>query len=255
MACSVAEGEQLVALADQENLVLMAGHTLIYNTAIRQIRHIVASGDIGDICYISSRRLNLGLFQKDLNVIWDLAPHDLSVILYLTQQMPLSVNCQGKAHVKAGVEDVVNLSLDFPDGNFATIQNSWLHPKKVREMTVVGSRKMIVYDDTEPLAKVKIYDKRVETPPHYDTYADFKCSYHYGDSYTPYIQQVEPLKLQCQNFVDCIRQGTTPDASGRQGLQVVQILAAASESMARGGEKIRLPELSLLERVSGSDKQ
>ena len=164
-----------------------------------------------------------------------------------------ALNCQGKAHVAAGVEDVVNLSLDFPDGNFATIQNSWLHPKKVREMTVVGSRKMIVYDDTEPLAKVKIYDKRVETPPHYDTYADFKCSYHYGDSYAPYIQQVESLKLQCQNFVDCIRQGTIPDASGRQGLQVVQILEAASDSMQNDGMKVPIPTLSMQPRETGPD--
>ncbi len=243
MASSVAECQKLVELAQQQKLVLMVGHTFIYAAAVRKIREIVASGDIGEIRYISARRLNLGVFQYDLNVVWDQASHDLSIILYLTQQMPLSVSCQGKAHITEGIEDVANLSLDFADGNFATIQNSWLHPSKVREMTIVGSRKMIIYDDTEPLAKVKIHDKRVETPPHYDTFADFKFSYNYGDSYAPYLKHVEPLKAQGQHFLDCIRHGTQPDSSGGEGLQVVQILEAATESLQNNGAKIQIEGL------------
>ncbi len=119
---------------------------------------------------------------------WDLAPHDISIILYLLGKPPVSVNCQGKAHVNKGIEDVTNMSLDFDNGGFATIHSSWLDPNKVREMIIVGSKRMIVYDDNEPLEKIKIYDKRVETPPHYDTFAEFQYSYHYGDMYRPLHQ-------------------------------------------------------------------
>ena len=151
----------------------MIGHTFLYSPHVRRIKQIVLHGDIGEILYIASRRLNLGLYQKDINVAWDLAPHDLSIILYIMDDLPISVNCQGTANITGGIEDVSNMSLIFPKNRFATIQNSWLDPKKVREMTIVGTRRMIVYDDVEPLEKIKIYDTRVVTPPHYDTFAEF----------------------------------------------------------------------------------
>jgi predicted dehydrogenase len=240
MARSVKECEALVGLADQGGLTLMVGHTFVYTAVVRRIKEILDSGEIGDVLYISSRRLNLGLFQKDINVAWDLAPHDISIILYLLGRAPETVNCQGKAHVAEGIEDVTNMSLTFADGRFATIHSSWLDPNKVREMTIVGTQKMIVYDDIEPQEKIKIYDKRVEVPPHYDTFAEFQYSYHYGDIHSPYLNQVEPLKVECQHFVDCIRTGDTPLSSGVEGLRVIEVLEAACESLEQNGGSVRV---------------
>jgi predicted dehydrogenase len=232
--------DDLITIAKRKKAVLMVGHTFIYSQPVRKIREIVESGDIGEIRYISSRRLNLGLFQKDINVTWDLAPHDLSIILYLMKEAPSAVNCQGKANVTPGVEDVTNMTLTFPNGGFATIHSSWLDPKKVREMTIVGSRRMIVYNDLEPLQKIAIYDVRVERPPHYDTFAEFQYSYHYGDMYVPYIKQEEPLKVQCQHFLDCIRTGATPITSAEDGSRLVKILEASTESLRNGGKRVPL---------------
>jgi predicted dehydrogenase len=153
---------------------------------------------------------------------------------------PVSVNCQGKAHVSPGIEDITNISLSFKNGGFATIQSSWIDPRKVREITIVGTKKMIVYDDTEPLEKIKIYDKRVEAPPHYDTFGEFQYSYHYGDILSPFVKQVEPLKVECQHFVDCVERSVRPDSSGHDGLAVVRILEAATESLKNGGGTISL---------------
>ncbi len=243
MAASVEECRELVKVADECNLRLMVGHTFVYSPAVQKIKEIMDSGALGDLFYISSQRLNLGLFQKDINVAWDLAPHDLSIILHLFGELPKAVNCQGKAHVSEGIEDVTNITLDFPNGGYASIHSSWLDPNKIRNMTIVGSQKMVVYDDTQTLEKIKVFDKRVEVPPHYDTFAEFHYSYHYGDIFTPYIKQVEPLKLQCQHFVDCVKSGNQPFSCGRTGLSVVQILEATSESLRRNGAKVELSEV------------
>jgi predicted dehydrogenase len=240
MARTVAEGEELVALAERNGLVLMVGHTFLFSPAVRRMKEIIDAGDIGELQYIAARRLNLGLFQKDINVAWDLAPHDISIILHLLNEQPVSVSCQGNSHVTRGIEDVTMMYLNFRKNRCAYIQNSWLDPKKVRTMTVVGSRRMIVYDDTEPLEKLKIYDARVEVPPHYDTFAEFTYSYHYGDAYVPYIKQDEPLKLECQHFLDSIRDESTPMTSGRQGLEVVRILEASGISLRQNGAAISL---------------
>jgi predicted dehydrogenase len=240
MASSSAECEELIGIAESKGLVLMVGHTFLYSAPVRKIVEIVQAGDIGEIRYINSRRLNLGLFQKDINVAWDLAPHDISIILHVLGEFPLAVNCQGNAHVTPGIEDVTNISLSFRDKRFATIQSSWLEPRKIREMTIVGTRRMIVYDDLQTNEKIRIYDVRVERPPHYDTFADFHYSYHYGDSYIPHIQQEEPLKAECQHFLDCIEKGTQPLTNGREGLHLVRILEAASASLKRDGAPVAL---------------
>ncbi len=236
------QANELVQIAAKKKLTLMVGHTFIYSAPVRRIKEIVRSGDVGEVQYISSRRLNLGLFQKDINVAWDLAPHDISIILYFLGKPPISVNCQGKAHINPDIEDVTNMSLDFPNGGFATIHSSWLDPNKIREMIIVGSKRMIVYDDNEPLEKIKIYDKRVEAPPHYDTFAEFTYSYHYGDAYIPYIKQTEPLKVETQHFLDCIRAGKTPESSGLDGLRVIQILEASSRSLKNGGARVEIDQ-------------
>jgi predicted dehydrogenase len=240
MARTEAEAEELVTFAEHQGLVLMVGHTFLFSPAVRRMKEIIDSGDIGEVQYISARRLNLGLFQKDINVAWDLAPHDISIVLHLLDELPVSVSCQGSSHVTRGIEDVTMMYLTFPKNRCAFIHNSWLDPKKVRQMTVVGSQRMIVYDDTEPLEKIKIYDARVEVPPHYDTFAEFTYSYHYGDAYVPYIKQDEPLKLECQHFLECIREQCTPITSGRLGLDVVRILEAAGESLRHQGSSVSI---------------
>jgi predicted dehydrogenase len=240
MARTEAEASELVSLAERQGLVLMIGHTFLFSPAVRRMKEIINAGDIGEVQYISARRLNLGLFQKDINVAWDLAPHDISILLHLLDELPVSVSCQGSSHVTKGIEDVTMMHLGFRKNRCAFIHNSWLDPKKVRQMTVVGSQRMIIYDDTEPLEKLKIYDARVEVPPHYDTFADFTYSYHYGDSYVPYIKQDEPLKLECQHFLHCISEGVVPITNGWLGLEVVKILEASSESLRRQGASVDL---------------
>ncbi len=240
MARTQAEGEELVELAERQGLTLMVGHTFLFSPAVRRMKEIIDAGDLGEVQYIAARRLNLGLFQKDINVAWDLAPHDISILLHLLDELPLSVSCQGSSHVTRGVEDVTMMHLSFRKNRCAFVHNSWLDPKKVRQMTVVGSQRMIVYDDTEPLEKLKIYDARVEVPPHYDTFADFTYSYHYGDAYVPYIKQDEPLKLECQHFLDSIRHQQAPLTNGRLGLEVVRILEGASQSLRQHGAPVSL---------------
>ena len=238
MASSSAECEELIELADERGLTLMVGHTFIYSESVLKIAQIVNSGDIGEIRYINSQRLNLGLFQKDINVAWDLAPHDLSIILHILGESPTTVNCQGNAHITPGIEDVTNISLSFGPRRFATIQSSWLEPRKVRQMTIVGTKRMIVYDDLQPTEKIRVYDVRVDRPPHYDTFGEFQYSYHYGDSYIPHLQHSEPLKVQCQHFLDCINKGTRPMTCGRRGLELVRILEASSASLKAKGAPI-----------------
>ena len=197
-------------LAARHGRVLMVGHLMEYHPAIPAIRRMIVAGELGDIRRIESRRTNHGILRTDENVWLAFAPHDISIILHILGQMPLIVNCRGEAHITPGIEDVTNIHLTFPKHRSALIQSSWLDPRKVREMTIVGSRRMIVYDDVAPLEKIKIFDARVEVPPHYDTFAEFQYSYHYGDMYVPYLKQEEPLKSECQHFLDCIRNGKTP---------------------------------------------
>ncbi len=221
MAASSTECEELIEIADKMGLVLMIDHTFLYSAPVRKICEILRAADIGDIRYMNSRRLNLGLLQKDINVAWDLAPHDISIILYF-RGVPNTGELPRQRTRPPHIEDVTNMSLTFRQKRFATIQSSWLEPRKVREMTIVGTRRMIVYDDLKTHGKIQVFDVRVERPPHYDNFAEFHYSYHYGDSYIPHLQQEEPLKMECQHFVDCIEQGTAPETDGRQGLELVQ---------------------------------
>ena len=252
MAASAAQCEELIEIARKQGLVLMVGHTFLYSQAVQKIKEIVDWGDIGDIRYIAARRLNLGLYQKDINVAWDLAPHDLSIILHIMGEPPVSVNCQGSAHVTPGVEDVMMMHLAFPKNRSALIHSSWLDPRKIREMTIVGSKRMIVYDDVSQLEKIRIFDARVERPPHYDTFAEFQYAYHYGDMYAPHIKLEEPLKTECQHFLECIRTGQTPLTSGARGLEVVRVLEACSASLKLHGNPMRFESGKLLPALSSN---
>jgi predicted dehydrogenase len=238
MASSAAQCEELIEVAKQSGVVLMVGHTFLYSPAVKKIKEIVDRGDLGQIRYICARRLNLGLYQKDINVAWDLAPHDISIILHLLREFPESVNCSGSAHVTPGIEDVTSMCLRFGHDRSAIIHSSWLDPRKVREMTIVGSKRMVVYDDVAPQEKIRIFDARVEHPPHYDTFAEFHYAYHYGDTYSPYLKQEEPLKSECQHFIDCIRESKTPLSCGTRGMELVKILEASSASLRLGGSRI-----------------
>jgi predicted dehydrogenase len=238
MAASGAQCEELIEVAKQNGVVLMVGHTFLYSPAVKKIKEIVDRGDLGQIRYICARRLNLGLFQKDINVAWDLAPHDISIILHLLREFPESVNCSGSAHVTPGIEDVTSMCLRFGKDRSAIIHSSWLDPRKVREMTIVGSKRMVVYDDVAQQEKIRIFDARVEHPPHYDTFAEFHYAYHYGDTYSPYLKQEEPLKSECQHFIDCILESKTPLSCGVRGMELVRILEASSASLRQGGSRI-----------------
>lgn len=252
MAASSSECEELINIANRKGLVLMVGHTFLYSQAVRKIKEIVDWGDIGEIRYISARRLNLGLYQKDINVAWDLAPHDLSIILYVMGEPPVCVTCRGSAHITPGVEDVTLMHVSFPKNRSAIVHSSWLDPRKIREMTIVGSKRMIVYDDVAPLEKIRIFDARVERPPHYDTFAEFQYAYHYGDVYAPHIKQEEPLKLECQHFLECIRTGQTPLSSGTRGLEVVKVLEASSASLRQDGNPVQLLDGTLAQALASS---
>jgi len=231
------EGQALVDMAAMRSLVLMVGHTFEYNPAVETLRQIIASGAIGRVYYAHAARTNLGIFQKDVNVLWDLAPHDISILLYALNLEPINVSACGQAYVQPGIHDVARLVVNFTNQVQAHILVSWLDPCKVRRITVVGDKKMVVYDDVEPLEKIKIYDTGVEAPDHTENYGEFQLSYRYGDITIPRISPQEPLKLECTHFADCIVQGRRPRSDGEVGLKVVKILEAAEKSLLNGGER------------------
>ena len=242
LAMSIQQARSLVGLSREQKRTLMVGHTFEYSAPVLKTRELIESGELGDILYISSVRVNLGLFQRDINVAWDLATHDISIILMLIGQMPEAVSCQGQSHYRDGVEDVALLTLHFPGGVIAFIHVSWLDPHKIRRATIVGSRKMVVYDDTALQEKIRVYDKGVTVQPHYDTYGEFQLSYRYGDIQIPLIEEAEPLRVECTHFLDSIQNGTLPRTDGLSGLRVVSVLEAADISLSNGGQKVPVNE-------------
>jgi predicted dehydrogenase len=235
LTASSDEALELVELAERRGRLLMVGHTFEYNPAVRLLREIVASGEIGDIYYVDAARLNLGRFQTDINVLWDLAPHDVSILLYVLQCQPTAVSARGFASVNPAVHDVAYIEVRFPNNVHAHLHVSWLDPCKVRRVTIVGSKKMVVYNDVQEAEKIRIYDKGVERPYETDRFQDFHLAYRYGDLTAPHIPQEEPLHNQCAHFLNCIRTGTSPQSDGRIGLQVVRILEQADKSLHNGG--------------------
>lgn len=246
LTASVAEGTHLANLARQRGLTLMAGHTFVYNPAVTELRRIVRDGELGKIYYADGARLNLGLFQRKLNVAWDLAPHDISILLHVFDQYPVEVGARGSAFIQPSVHDVIYLDLIFPLGIHARIHVSWLDPDKVRRMTVVGDRRMVVYDDVSLTEKIKIYDKGVVMPMT-DSFGEFQLSYRHGDIRIPYVEWHEPLRLEADHYLRCIRTGETPLSDSLQGIAVTAVLEAADRSLARAGrlEPVECPQLPL----------
>jgi predicted dehydrogenase len=229
--------ETLIKLAEEKSLTLMVGHTFEYNSAVHALKRYIDSGELGQVYYLDAARLNLGLFQKDSNVLWDLAPHDISILLYLLGKRPISVSAQGSPCVFDGIHDVAYINLKFPDNISAHIHVSWLDPCKVRRITVVGSKKMAVYNDIENESKIKIYDKGVDSPEYTNGFGEFHCNYRTGDITIPNIRFTEPLRQECQHFIDCIVNHTEPCSGGHDGLDVVKILEAAQHSLMNGQAK------------------
>lgn len=240
LATSLADAERLVAAAAAAGRTLMVGHTYEHNPAVEALRRLVASGELGRPYYIHATRVNLGLFQPDINVVWDLAPHDLSILWFLLGRPPSTVQAVGRSYLRPGIADVAWLTLDYADGLTAHVHLSWLDPCKIRRVTVVGDRKMAVYDDLAPLDKITIYDRGVDLPPFTDTYGEFQLSYRYGDVHAPRIEWEEPLKRECLHFLSCLRTGETPRSDGESGRRVVSILAASDRSLAAGGIPVPL---------------
>lgn len=233
------ECEALIELADARDLRLMVGHVFVYNAAVRRVKEYIDSGELGEIYYIYSQRLNLGQVRNDVNALWNFAPHDISILCDWLDAEPIGATARGYSYVQPGIEDVVFMTLDFPGGIGANVHISWLDPLKVRRMTIVGSEKMVVYDDVSADAKITIYDRGVTRkrldeaggPGSVRTYGEFQLLLRAGDVLIPKLDFVEPLKVECQHFVDCIRTGETPRTDGRKGLAVVRALEAAQRSM------------------------
>ncbi len=235
----VEEGIKLIDIADENRKTLMVGHTFVYTAAVNKIRDLIKAGELGDIYYMSTSRVNLGLFQEDINVVWDLAPHDLSIMNYILESRPVAVSAVGHSYIQPDIQDVAFVTLSYPGSILANLQVSWLNPNKIRSTTVVGSKKMLVYDDVASLEKIRIFDKGVDVVPHYDTFGEFQLSYRYGDISIPKLDDAEPLKLECQHFLDCIG-GVEAKSSGRHGLEVLLALDAINRSIDANGAKIEI---------------
>lgn len=233
-----AEGDELVALAEGRGLTLMVDHTFVYTSAVRKIHELLERGDLGRLYYYDSVRVNLGLFQSDVSVMWDLAVHDLSIMDYLLGQDPLTVSAVGVAHVPGHPENMAYITVMFPDNLIAHFHVNWLAPVKVRQTLVCGSEKMVVFDDIEMSEKIKVYDKGVVLDPAAEHVYQRHVGYRTGDMWAPRLDNVEALAIEAQHFVDCISSGATPLSDGRSGVRVVRLLEAAHESMARGGAPV-----------------
>jgi predicted dehydrogenase len=239
LAASVADARELVAAAEQADRRLMVGHLLLFHPGLAAVRSLIDSGELGDIYYLYGNRVNLGQVRADENALWSLGAHDVAVLLDLVGERPIEAQARGECYVRPGVEDVVFGYLKFPSGAIAHLHLSWLDPHKMRKLTVVGSQKMVVFDDMETDRKVTIYDKSVSRPPSTDSYGEY-VSVRFGDISIPRIANDEPLRLECQEFVDAIGDRRDPRCSGREGLAVVEVLEAMQSSLDDGGRVMKL---------------
>jgi predicted dehydrogenase len=235
---STSTAQELVDLAAKKDLKIMVDHTFLFTAAVRKIKELIDSDVLGDLYYYDSMRVNLGLFQSDVNVVWDLAPHDLSIMQYLLKKKPQAVTANGASHIN-GKEDLAFITVYFPDNVIAHFNVNWLSPVKVRTTLIGGEKKMLVWNDLEVDEKIKIYDKGITRSSGEGVY-DLLVSYRMGDIWSPKIDQVEALKLGAQYFIDCIRKNETPFTDGVSGLEVVKLLEAADTSLRNKGSVVYL---------------
>ena len=238
LSLQVEDAEFLYRQAEETGLVLMVGHLMVYHPGIRKLKHCVDSGSLGDIQYIYTQRVNFGIVRKNESVLWSLGPHDVSVVAYLLDQEPHTVSAHGASYIQKGVEDVVFCNLRYSNNVMAQIHVSWLDPHKIRRLTIVGNQRMAVFDDLKPIGKIHIYENSVGR----DEYpvSDQSAQAHRGVVTVPDIENAEPLRLECEHFLECIRKGERPCSDGRDGLRVIRVLDAAQRSMNTRGVPIKL---------------
>ncbi len=239
LAASVAEAEDLIRIADHVGVTLMVGHTFEFSPPAVKIKQIIESGSLGDIYYVSAIRVNLGIHQKDVSVVWDLAPHDLSMLFYWLDEAPSAVAMMGGAYVRPSISDVAFINLQFASGTIANIQVSWLSPSKLRQTTIVGSQKMLIYDDTNAMERVKVFDRGVEFRDPV-TFNEYTLTYRTGDIVSPAISTTEPLQLEMDHFLECAMTGARPRTDGLSGLRVVRVLEAIERSGRNGNRLERI---------------
>ena len=239
---SVEQAQELCELAESKGLVLSVGHILLYHPAVEYIKCMLERGELGEVYYISAVRANLGAIRTHENAMWSLAPHDISVVQYLLGEEPDSVSATGRAFVQAqaGIYDVTYLSIHFPSGKLASITSSWLDPEKVRQIKVVGSERMVVFDDMDPRYKLQVHDKGVDWKQFDETTNASALKVRSGDVHIPFVKPTEPLRAECEEFLRCIRTGETPRTNGRQGFTNVKILAAGQQSLGANGQPVTL---------------
>ena len=242
MTSSSDQARQLVVLAKKQNLVLMIDHTFIYSSAVQKMKQILKGRTLGKLCYFDSVRINLGLFQNDANVLWDLAPHDLSIMDFLIEKTPTKIWAHGTSHIQKGIENIVYITIEYPGNLLAHIHVNWLAPVKMRLTLISGLKKMIIYNDMEPIEKIKVYDRSIRFKKNIEDINLSHYQYRMGDMYSPRLDDIEALSLATKHFIDCITKGKQPLTDGNAGLRVVTMLEAADLSLKHGGrpEKIIL---------------
>jgi predicted dehydrogenase len=238
----VSQAEELIRMAEQKGRILMVGHLLEYHPVINRLKQMIEAKELGDIYYIYNQRVNLGTVRDDENALWNFAPHDISSILYLLGKEPTDVSARGQSYLQRGIEDVVFLTLNFNGQSLAHIHVSWLDPHKIRKVTIVGSKKMAVFDDLESTEKLRVYDKSAKYNTDYSTFAEY-ITLRFGDITIPYVKVDEPLRLECLHFLTCIRDRKQPLSDGRDGLRVVKVLDAAQRSLHENGMPIAIEPL------------
>jgi len=242
LTLDVAHAAELTRVAEEHKRVLMVGHLLEYHPVVNRLKDMIRNGELGQVYYIYAQRLNLGTVRGDENALWNFAPHDVSSILYMLGQEPTDVSARGQCYLQKDIEDVVFLSLNFANKAMAHIQVSWLDPHKTRKITIVGSRKMAVFDDLEANEKLRIYDKGAQVSTDYDSFAEY-VGLRFGDILVPYIKVSEPLRLECLHFLECVRTRRRPVSDGHDGLRVVKVLDAAQRSLKLNGEPVKIGAL------------
>jgi predicted dehydrogenase len=242
LSSSVADAEEMVNAAKAAGLTLMVDHTFIYGGPVRKMKEFLDSGELGELYYVDSVRINLGLFQHDVNVVWDLAPHDLSIMDFLIGKLPRSLSAFGACHAdnRRQIEDIAYLNLDFGEGLLASFHVNWLSPVKIRHFVLGGSRKSLVYNDLVPGEKIKIYDRGITVSTDVEARRGVLVGYRTGDVWSPHIDESEPLGRMVRHFIECIQEGKQPLSSGEAGLRVVRILEAAQRSIKAQGGRITL---------------
>ncbi len=229
--------QELVKVSDESKRILMVGHTFEFSPPVTKIKQLIQNGDLGEIYFITTSRVNLGLHQRDVSVIWDLAPHDFSILFHILNEAPVSISAFGKDYIQKSIPDVAFINLEFPSKVIAHVQVSWLAPSKLRRTAIVGSKKMLIWEDTDPMEKVKIYDKGVDLPDP-QSFGEFQLSYRTGDIVSPKIASTEPLQTEIQHFLECCKTQKTPLTDGRSGLRVVKALEMAEASLSNQGSKV-----------------